>query len=195
MSYLWLFAGGLGAAGALIWLNRKDKPSAPKGCSLTTEESIFLANQAFLSGNAQLVQATAQAFEDSGCHAEAKAMRDYLAENGINPAIPVVQVNFLMPQSVPAGHVLLQPGDTWRAAALLGGLGCAVGLSTLRDGIAKKGFGGVKVYDKNPWGAAWKVDDGFLECGRWIEATVVGHARTEKKPVQIVKLERISSVA
>lgn len=158
-------------------------------CALRSDVMILQANQAFLSKDPQLIRATMTIFEDYDCPNEAAAMRGYLAQNGYSPDVPIVVVN--VPMSAPPGHVRLVPGERWRAGAVLGGLGCAVGLGAIRSGVEKKGFSNVKVYDKNPWGKAWDLPDGFLECARFIEATVIGAERNEKKPAQVVKLERV----
>lgn len=193
MGYLGLILAGLGTYGLIQLLENKAanaKPKTPAGCRIPTNVAIFQANQAFLSQDIQFIQATMTIFENYGCHAEAQAMRDYLLQSGYNPNIPV------LPVGVPTsgnGKVMLQPGETWRAAAILGGIGCAVSLQTIADKVAAKGFSGVSVYSKNPgWGSAWDADAGFLECTRYIQATVIGSARSETKPKQVYRLERVS---
>jgi len=187
-----LAVGGVGTALTLLDSYSKNKM---KKCKLDTEVMILQANQAFqygdATGNYQLVQAVATIFRNYGCNAEAKELDKFLQSKGHSPLIAIVNTNVPMPQA-PPGHITLMPGETWRAAAILGGLGCAVGLSAIREGVEKKGFKLVRVYSKNPWGPAWVVPDGFLECGRWIEATVTGSTRHEKKPSQVVRLERVS---
>lgn len=193
MGWLTLLAAGVGAFGVVQLLESKAKNSSEKkGCRIPTNVAILQANQAFLSKDIQFIQATMTIFENYSCYAEAQAMRDYLKQSGYNPEIAVLPVG--TPTAGP-GQVLVQPGETWRAAAILGGIGCAVGLQTIADKIAAKGFTSVSVSGKNPgWGSAWDADAGFLECTRYIQATVVGKSRAESKPKQVYRLERISSV-
>lgn len=190
--------GGLVAIGSVWGLirvldskaaNKRKRENIP-GCKLTTQEALFLTNQAFASGNLQLIQATMHALWENGCTNEGNAISQYLFDKGVNPSVSVIPAN--VPMAGP-GQVTLQPGDTWRAAALLGGLGCALSLATIREGVQKKGFTNVAVYSKNPgWGSQWDAESGLLECNRYIQATVVGGARAEKKPPQVYRLERIS---
>lgn len=169
--------------------NSKKEVALKSGCRIPTEQAIFQANQAFLSKDIMLIQAVMTIFENYGCHAEAQAMRDYLIQSGYNPNGTIVPVG--TPMS--GGKVLLQPGETWRAAAVLGGIGCAVSLQTIAEKVAAKGFSNVQVSAKNPgWGSAWDADPGFLECTRYIQGTVIGSARTEEKPKQVYRLERVS---
>lgn len=185
-------ATGLASYALISVLDSKAANAKPKGCRIPTEQAIFQANQAFLSGDPQMIQAVMTIFENYGCTAEAQAMRDWITQHGYSPNIPIVQTNVPMPTAGP-GQVSLQAGETWRAAALLGGIGCAVGLDTIRDKITAKGFSSVSVWSKNPgWGSQWDADAGFLECTRYIQATVAGKNRVEKKPSQIYKLERVS---
>lgn len=182
----------LGAGGIVLGINEVLRSRKPKGCQLKTEVTIFQANQAILSGNPQFIQAVMTIFDNYGCHAEAQAMRDWITAHGYNPKTPIVQTNAPMPNAGP-GQVSLQAGETWRAAALLGAIGCAVSLDTIRNKVVAKGFANVSVYAKNPgWGKDWDADAGFLECTRYIQATVAGTNRIEKKPAQVYKLERVS---
>lgn len=186
---------GIGGVATLLQLleNKASAKPKPKGCRIPTNQAIFQANQAFMTNDPQFVQAVMTIFDDYGCHAEAQAMRDYLATNGFKPNVPIIPTS--VPMGAP-GQVVLQPGEVWRAAALLGGIGCAVGLQTIKSGVEGKGFANVYVSSKNPgWGKAWDADEGFLECTRYIQATVVGKPRAEKKPSQVYRIERVSSVA
>lgn len=194
--FLTVLAAGVGAFGLVKLLGNKADNAKPKAeplptrCKIPTNVAIFQANQAFLSQDIQFIQATMAIFDAYGCRAEAQAMRDYLAANGYNPDGPI------LPVAVPTanGQVLLQPGEVWRAAAILGGIGCAVGLGTIADKIKAKGFTNVNVYSKNPgWGGAWDANEGFLECTRYVQATVTGNARGESKPKQVYRLERVST--
>lgn len=170
--------------------NTKKKAPLIPGCKLTTQEAIFLTNQAFASGDLQLIQATMHALWENGCTAEGNAIQQYLYDHGVNAGVSVIPTG--IPMAGP-GQVSLQPGEVWRAAALLGGIGCALSLGTIRDGVAAKGFTNVQVWSKNPgWGSQWKDDSGFLECTRYIQATVVGKPRAEVKPPQVYRIERVS---
>lgn len=196
MGFAYMILAGLGAYGLVRILgnaadNSKPAPTPRRQCRIPTDVAIFQANQAFLSGDIQFIQATMTIFENYGCHAEAQAMRDYLASQGYNPDIAVLPVD--VPTSGP-GQVLVQPGEVWRAAAVLGGIGCAVSLQTIADKVAAKGFTSVSVYSKNPgWGSNWDADEGFLECTRYVQATVTGQGRAESKPKQVYRLERVSA--
>jgi len=186
-----LGAGGVWALTKVLESKADNSKKMPKGrtCRIPTEQAIFQANQAFLSKDIMFIQAVMNIFENYGCHAEALAMRDYLIQSGYNPDATILPVN--TPTS--GGKVLLQPGETWRAAAILGGIGCAVSLQTIADKVSAKGFSKVSVSSKNPgWGSAWDADPGFLECTRYIQGTVVGSARSEEKPKQVYRLERVS---
>lgn len=189
MSWGSVFLAAIGAVGVVQLLDSASKKK--KGCRIPTEQAIFQANNAILSGDPQKVQAVLAIFEGYGCHGEAAAMRDWIVNHGYNPDVPIVQTNVPMPMAGP-GEVTVQPGETWRAAAVLGAVGCAVSLDTIREKVQEKGFSQVSVYAKNPWGKGWESDAGFLECTRYIQATVVGKVRNERKPKQVYKLERVS---
>lgn len=182
--------GALGVLGVLALLRNRAENATKTGCRIPTNVAIFQANQAFATNDPQFIQAVMQIFRNYGCHAEAQAMGDYLAQHGVHPDVAIIPANVPM---AGAGQVQLQPGETWRAAALLGGIGCAVSLQTIADKIREKGFSNVAVYSKNPgWGKAWDADEGFLECTRYIQATVAGGSRAEAKPKQVYKIERVS---
>jgi len=186
---------GVGAVGIVELLknraeNTAKEPTVNK-CKIPTNVAIFQANQAFLSHDIQFIQATMAIFEAYGCRGEAQAMRDYLMQHGYKPDIAVLPAD--VPMAGP-GQVLLQPGEVWRAAAILGGVGCAVGLQTIAEKIAEKGFSNVSVHGKNPgWGGQWDANEGFLECTRYVQATVKAPARAMSKPKQVYRLERISA--
>lgn len=192
MKALLAIAAASGLASIALLQVLESKAANKKKCRIPTPETIMQANQAILSGNAQIIQAVMTIFEDYGCYGEADAMRKWITEHGYSHNIPIVQTNVPMPNVGP-GQVSLQVGEVWRAAALLGGIGCAVSLDTIREKIAAKGFAAVQVWSKNPgWGKDWDANEGFLECTRYIQAIVAGKNRVETKPKQVYRLERIS---
>lgn len=166
-------------------------------CGLPTEVTIMQVNYAILSKNRELVQAVAQVFDNYGCIAEKNAMYDWLKSNGVSdPDITLIDWR-AVPSSNRAsdkpGQILLKPGETWRAVAVLGGIGCAVGLDTIAQKVQEKGFSQVSVYKANPgWGSDWNAPEGFLECTRYVQATVIGNERWESKPKQIYKVAKIA---
>lgn len=181
---------GVGAFGVVKLLDSAAKNK--RTCRIPTDVAIFQANQAFLSKDVMLIQATMTIFEAYGCHGEAAAMRSYLTSQGYNPDVAILPAGAPMSN----GQILLQPGEVWRAAAILGGVGCAVGLQTIAEKVAEKGFTQVTVYGKNPgWGSAWDANEGFLECTRYVQATVAGKARSMAKPKQVYRLERVSTAS
>lgn len=189
----WFAVTALGVGGLLLGRAKRKAPppsssSAAAGCRLSTEQLVFLANQAAVSRDAGLINATAAIFESYGCPAEAAELRKW------SPApAPTPPPGAPLPQRLKPGAVLeLAAGQVYRGAAVLGPLGCAVPLGIIRKKLEGAGFEVIRLEEENPFGAGWAPPEGFLECSRFAEVRYTGAPKKEKAPAQVWRLERIA---
>jgi len=173
-----IILGALGLGGIALASSKKKSSGRTDGCKLTSAQAILLANQAALSKDPGLVYGTAAIFDGYGCPAEAKALRDFYN--------PPKGTSF---NPVGGDKVDLKYGMGFRAAAILGPIGCAVPISTIHDKLVAEGFMG-DVFKGPMWG--WKVPDGMLECVRSFDVVYTGEPKTMTVPKQVWRAERVS---
>lgn len=165
--------------GAALAASKKKKASGP--CKLTTQQSIFLVNQAALSKDVGLVYSTAAILDGYGCHAEAKELRSYFAQPVGNPGQPM-----------PGSSYDVKNGMAFRGAAILGPIGCAVPLDMIYDKAAAEGFMGEIKTNPPEWAKSWNVPDGLLECVRYFDVIYTGKSARKTVPKQVWRIERMA---